>query len=575
MYRIVNQVNRTSALVLLVYLIIGMASLAWGKENGYVDIQKILNNADNAADDHLIQLQTKLWDEINSIEAPAKKLKVEIERIGELLSDKALAEMKAKYKQEKDKSEPLLENTAAKLHSLQKEMQRSIINKIMITLKDFGKYNNFERICAYKVDSLTICNNNDDFIYLDNNAAKSSINKTSARDLTDIVIRKINNKKDYIANSTDKMFADSESSSGFPDKSAPSITITYPEVKRGLKVTAKSASITVTGIATGASGIAEVIINGQSSILDENGNFSAPEVLLKVGDNRITVTALGVNKQRTTETFIIAREGGVLSQTKQNETNKAAYSPLAKGKSYALIVGINDYHNIDQLKTASNDATTVAQVLRDNYGFDTMVITDAAATRTKIMKELNSLKNQVNPEDRLLIYYAGHGYNDNETETSYWLPVESEKNDPTNWINAKDVTDQLKRSKAKQVLIVADSCYSGTISRAIDPSLTGRGTRDTYIYKMMEKPSRVLISSGGNEPVSDAGGKGHSIFAQVFIDALQNPKEQIFTAEELLTHQIKESVAGRANQTPEYKVIRNSGHDGGDFVFEVKQGDKR
>ena len=88
---------------------------------------------------------------------------------------------------------------------------------------------------------------------------------------------------------------------------------------------------------------------------------------------------------------------------------------------------------------------------------------------------------------------------------------------------------------------------------------------------MMDKSSRVLIASGGNEPVADAGGKGHSIFAQVFIEALKNPIERVFTAEELLVHQIKESVAGRANQTPEYKIRRNSGHEGGDFVFVKKR----
>ena len=40
-----------------------------------------------------------------------------------------------------------------------------------------------------------------------------------------------------------------------------------------------------------------------------------------------------------------------------------------------------------------------------------------------------------------------------------------------------------------------------------------------------------------------------------------------FSAEELFYDQIKERVAGNADQTPEYNVIRNSGHDGGDFVF--------
>ena len=88
-----------------------------------------------------------------------------------------------------------------------------------------------------------------------------------------------------------------------------------------------------------------------------------------------------------------------------------------------------------------------------------------------------------------------------------------------------------------------------------------------HINKLFEKPSRVLIASGGNEPVTDAGGKGHSIFSDVLITALKEPFQEVFTAEELMTRHLKESVAGRTEQTPEYKVIRNSGHDGGDFIF--------
>lgn len=343
---------------------------------------------------------------------------------------------------------------------------------------------------------------------------------------------------------------------------APVIIITSPQVKRGVKLVAKETNLTIIGKATDESGVASVTVNGRTADLDEDGNFSA-ELLLRPGDNLITVTAVDVYKNTAEERFTIRREAGQVARAKK-ETPAV---PVVVGKSYALVIGINQYQNIDRLRTATADAQEVAQVLREYYGFETRLILDGKATRTAIMKEMNDLKNRLNSEDRLLIYYAGHGYNDTETGTSYWLPVEAEKDDPTNWIEARSITDQLKRTRAKQVLIVADSCYSGTMARAVDPSLSGRGTRESYLQKLMDKPSRVLIASGGNEPVNDTGGKGHSIFAQVFIDALRSPPESVFTAEELLTRQIKESVAGRVDQTPEYKIIRNSGHDGGDFVF--------
>ena len=75
------------------------------------------------------------------------------------------------------------------------------------------------------------------------------------------------------------------------------------------------------------------------------------------------------------------------------------------------------------------------------------------------------------------------------------------------------------------------------------------------------------MASGGNEPVSDGGGGDHSIFAAVFLNALKSADQNFFTAEDLFFNFIKESVVGQAAQTPEYSTIRNSGHDGGDFIF--------
>ena len=83
----------------------------------------------------------------------------------------------------------------------------------------------------------------------------------------------------------------------------------------------------------------------------------------------------------------------------------------------------------------------------------------------------------------------------------------------------------------------------------------------------MKRSSRTLLASGGNEPVSDSGGDGHSVFAQAFMDDLRDMDQSVFTAEELFYEYVKEVVAGSAEQIPEYNTIRNSGHKGGDFIF--------
>ena len=121
--------------------------------------------------------------------------------------------------------------------------------------------------------------------------------------------------------------------------------------------------------------------------------------------------------------------------------------------------------------------------------------------------------------------------------------------------------------ESNHILIVADSCYSGTLTRKAYTNLDSKQNRDRYLDKMLKRTSRTLLASGGNEPVADSGRNGHSVFAEAFIEGLQEMDIVTFTAEELFYTSIKERVAGKAEQIPEYNTIRNSGHDGGDFIF--------
>jgi hypothetical protein len=354
-----------------------------------------------------------------------------------------------------------------------------------------------------------------------------------------------------------------DSDTAIRDSKPPNIIITSPSVKRGLKLLVKQESVMVTGQVTDDSGVTFVAVNGVKVDLDESGSFTY-DALLKVGENTIIVTAMDVHGNARTERFPIVRAAQKSAKTEENTTIPVSVD----GRNYALIIGINHYNDdIGGLKTAVNDANKVSKVLSDHYEFDCTLLIDRKATRSGILNALSSIKKRLNPNDRFLLYYAGHGYFDKDTGTSYWLPSDAEKDNMVQWIDAKSVTSELRRSQSRQILVVADSCYSGAMVRAFTPSLEGRGTRDVYLKKLMDKPSRVLIASGGNEPVADAGGNGHSIFADAFINALMNPFESSFTAEELMVMQIKETVGGKSEQTPEYKIITNSGHEGGDFIF--------
>jgi uncharacterized protein YgiM (DUF1202 family) len=242
---------------------------------------------------------------------------------------------------------------------------------------------------------------------------------------------------------------------------------------------------------------------------------------------------------------------------------KAGLPPdLAKlnfGLYHALVIGNDNYRMMPSLHTAVADAKTVADTLRQVYGFDVTLLTNA--TRADILGALTKLRKSLGASDNLVIYYAGHGAYDQEGDQGYWLPVDAAQDDPTNWVSNADLTSSLKAMLAKHVLVVADSCYSGTLTRGLSVAVQD----PEYLQRMVDQRSRTVLTSGGLEPVSDAGSAGHSVFAKAFVSALAGGGSTMDGQE--LFSRVREPVEANADQTPAYGIIRLAGHDGGDFVF--------
>lgn len=234
------------------------------------------------------------------------------------------------------------------------------------------------------------------------------------------------------------------------------------------------------------------------------------------------------------------------------------------GRYQALVIGNNAYTELSPLKTAINDATAVAELLRTAYGFTTTLLTDA--TREEIIAALDHLRASLTEQDNLLIYYAGHGVLDTAEERGYWLPVNARQDSRIHWIANTTITDALKAMAAKHVLVVADSCYSGTLVRGIDVAMPPSGAgRNTYLSRIAQRRSRTVLTSGGLEPVSDSGGGVHSVFARAFLMALQD-NHDVLDGQQLFGL-IRRPVILNAAQTPEYTDMRYAGHEGGDFLF--------
>lgn len=243
------------------------------------------------------------------------------------------------------------------------------------------------------------------------------------------------------------------------------------------------------------------------------------------------------------------------------------------GKYYALVIANQDYDKIEKLDTPVNDINVVADLLTNRYGFTVQKVINA--NDIAVMEAINNISEQLTEDDNLLIYYAGHGarLQSGAVESGYWLPTNAEAPPrDTFWVANEFVTRHLSRFKARRVLVVADSCYSGLLSSAPGVLMMGENGKynNDYIKYKASKRSRLLLTSGGDQPILDGVGGSNSVFTQAFVDVLRN-NNAIMTGPELFM-EVRKKVVNAAKavdfeQNPEYKTIKGAGHEVGDFFF--------
>ncbi len=258
-------------------------------------------------------------------------------------------------------------------------------------------------------------------------------------------------------------------------------------------------------------------------------------------------------------TVEVARRQPPISEAGGKGAKETGTEEVSFGTYYALVIGNNDYRILPPLRTAIADARAVAEILEKDYSYKVTLLINAS--RADIVGTLDRMRQTLEEDDNLLVYYAGHGVLDAAANRGFWLPVEASDETMVDWVSTATITDALKAMEARQVMIVADSCYSGALTRSVKV----RVSSPSYYRKMLKKRARVVLSSGGLEPVLDGGGGKHSVFAKAFIDALKE-NDGVMDGNTLF-NRLRRPVMLNSTQTPEYRDIRFAGHDGGDFLF--------
>ena len=325
------------------------------------------------------------------------------------------------------------------------------------------------------------------------------------------------------------------------------------------KLLTDRSSVEVLGNVIHEKPIAQLFVDGRPTKVLQNGAFTA-RVAIPLGTTRVRVEALdGEGAVGAAEIMVTRVEEGSIGVA--NLT--AIKDQVQFGNYHAVVIGNNQYGgDLRNLETAEHDARAVAQTLESQFGFNVDLLINAG--HDEIVTTLEQKSASLREDDNLLVYYAGHGWYDEDVDLGYWLPVDASLETKHNWIRNSTITDSIKSMKAKHVMLVADSCFSGTLLRSVDVKRSGR-----FYERMASRSARLVMTSGGVEPVMDGGGDGHSLFARSFLDKLQAGEEIIDGTS--LFQAIREPVILGSEQVPQYSNIRFIDSDGGDFLF-VRQG---
>lgn len=206
-------------------------------------------------------------------------------------------------------------------------------------------------------------------------------------------------------------------------------------------------------------------------------------------------------------------------------TRRGAIGPYERhyANSHALVIGIGEAYGesgFGRLPNAERDAIAVADALEAlNDGWKVTRLIGDQASRTNILNEFVALERS-GRDDRLLIYYAGHGEPHSKTDdVGFLLPADAKStaldSSRSTWIPFDDVDRIFKQTDAKHILMLMDCCYAGRLG-----ARRGGLTEFDALF-LTQRAQHIIASSQTRQQAADGRQGGHSPFAEGVLNSLQ------------------------------------------------------
>lgn len=241
--------------------------------------------------------------------------------------------------------------------------------------------------------------------------------------------------------------------------------------------------------------------------------------------------------------------------------------------SYAVVVGIDRYPDahFKQLHNAASDARAIADYLRTQKYDQVIALYNEQATKHAIMAAMqNQLAPRLRKDDRVLVFFAGHGFTETlgGKDRGYFVPYDG-STQSAGYISMDELLSAADyMGNAKHLVFIMDSCYGGMLGAETRGTLVNPNVPD-YLNNIAGRITRQVLTAGGKgQEVLDGGSKGHSVFVDAILEALEDGKADRNRNGFITFNELFDYVMMRASnqyQTPLASVL--PGNQGGEYLF--------
>ncbi len=338
------------------------------------------------------------------------------------------------------------------------------------------------------------------------------------------------------------------------DTEPPKITILSPKIGKDSKYYSDLQEVEILGEVKDDSKIRFVSVNTDIRMVNATGIF-ASLISLDPGENLVHLKAMDEQSNMQDQYITIVYDPPVVTLADRIST---------ESKYYGLLIGIDKYEEkaFPDLANPIRDAENFFKVLVEKYTFDPENVHILRnPTRREIISGLDQVRSKVTPKDNLLIFYAGHGYWDDEAKIGYWLPSDATQESTADWFRNSTLVDYLQAIHTKHTLLITDACFAGSIFKARSVNMN----KEIAYERIYDMPSRKAMTSGTMDEVPD-----ESAFIKYLIQRLYENNETYLSSEELFSS-FWMAVVSNSSVVPQYGEIQNVGNEGGDFIFLKKK----